>query len=473
MDIVTLARIQFAMTTVFHFFFVPLSIGMAFVVAIMETLYVTKKDEVYKKMAKFWAQILLLSFAVGVVTGIIQEFQFGMNWSDYSRFVGDIFGAPLAVEALLAFFLESTFLGLWIFTWDRVKPAVHALFIWLVGFGSIMSAFWILVANSFMQHPTGYTINNGRAEMTDFGAVISNPQVWYEFSHVIAGAILTGGIVVAGLSAFQLLKKNQLSELTQKIYKKTVRVGLWVTLIGSASVLFAGDLQMKALVEDQPMKFAATEGLYENSGDPAAWTVVAWANEAKKERVFGIEIPYMLSILSYNAPEGAVKGMNEINKELTAKYGEGNYYPPVNTLFWSFRVMAGFGTLMLLVAIVGLIMTRKKKETLYKKNWLLWVLGLMTFAPFLANTSGWLITELGRYPWTVYGLFKIEDSVSPNVSVTSLLISNIIYFLLFAGLGAVMVYLVIRELKKGPEYVDHQQEADSKPSIDPFDGGAF
>ncbi|WP_297078959.1 cytochrome ubiquinol oxidase subunit I, partial [uncultured Enterococcus sp.] len=449
------------------------SIGTVFIVAIMETLYVRTKDETYKKMAKFWAQIMLLSFAVGVVTGIIQEFQFGMNWSDYSRFVGDIFGAPLAVEALLAFFLESTFLGLWMFTWDRVKPGVHALFIWLVGFGSLMSAFWIIVANAFMQHPKGYQIENGRAVMNDFSALLKNPQLWYEFSHVIAAAILTGGIVVAGLSAFRVLKKKDLSAVSEKIYKKSLRVGLVVSLVGSIAVLTAGDFQMKALVEDQPMKFAATEGLYETSGDPASWTLIAWANEAKKERVFGIEVPYMLSILSYHKLSGSVEGMNEINKQLVAEYGDRNYYPPVNTLFWTFRIMAGFGALMFVVSALGLFLTRKKKPVLYEKKWLLWVLGLMTFAPFLANTSGWLVTELGRYPWTVYGLFTIEQSVSPNVSVASLMFSNTVYFLLFAGLGATMVYLVVRELKKGPEYVDHQHAADAKPAIDPFDGGAF
>ena len=209
MDIVTLARIQFAMTTIFHFFFVPFSIGTGVVVAIMETLYVIKKDEKYRRMTKFWGNIFLLSFVVGVVTGIIQEFQFGMNWSDYSRFVGDIFGAPLALEALLAFFLESTFLGLWIFTWDKVSPKLHMTFFWLVTIGSMLSAFWILAANSFMQHPVGYTLNNGRAEMTDFGALLANPQVWYEFLHVITAAIAMGGILIAGMSAFQLLKKDK------------------------------------------------------------------------------------------------------------------------------------------------------------------------------------------------------------------------------------------------------------------------
>ncbi|KAF1304126.1 cytochrome ubiquinol oxidase subunit I [Enterococcus saccharolyticus] len=473
MDIVTLARIQFAMTTIFHFFFVPFSIGTGLVVAIMETLYVIKKNELYKKMAKFWANIFLLSFAVGVVTGLIQEFQFGMNWSEYSRFMGDIFGAPLAVEALLAFFLESTFLGLWMFTWDKVSPKVHNLFIWLVVLGSMMSAFWILVANSFMQHPVGYTINpdNGRAEMTDFVALVSNHKVWYEFSHVITAAIAMGGIVIAGMAAFRLLKKNTLTDLSRTVYTKSMRIGFWVALVGSIAVLGAGDFQMKAMVEDQPMKFAATEGLYEDSGDPAAWTLIAWMDEAKHDRVFGLEIPYMLSILSYNEPTGMVPGMDSVNEDLVAEYGERNYYPPVNTLFWSFRIMAGFGVLMLMVAIVGLFLTRKKKPILYEKSWMLWIVALTTFTPFLANTAGWLVTELGRYPWTAYGLFTIEQSVSPNVSATSLMISNIVYFVLFAGVGSVMAYLVVRLLRKGPDALE-ATEIETQ-TIDPFDGGEF
>ncbi len=304
MDIVTLARFQFAMTTIFHFFFVPFTIGTGFAVAVMETMYVRSKNELYKKMAKFWGNIFLLSFAVGVVTGIIQEFQFGMNWSDYSRFVGDIFGAPLAIEALLAFFMESTFLGLWIFTWDRMKPKVHVIFIWLTAFASILSAFWILAANSFMQHPVGYTLKNGRAEMNDFGALLSNHQVWYEFSHVIAGAITMGGIIIAGLSAFQLLKKSQKAK---DFFKKSLRLGLVISLVGSVAVMTAGDLQMKDLVTQQPMKFAATEGNYKDTGDPAAWTLIAWANEKDHTQAFGVDIPYMLSILAYNKPSGSIK----------------------------------------------------------------------------------------------------------------------------------------------------------------------
>ena len=471
MDIVTLARFQFAMTTIFHYFFVPFSIGMGFVVATLETMYVVKKDDRYKKLAQFWGNIFLLSFAVGVVTGIIQEFQFGMNWSDYSRFVGDIFGAPLAVEALLAFFMESTFLGLWIFTWDKVGKKLHLAFMWLTTGGSMISAFWILAANSFMQHPTGYVIRHGRAEMVDFFALIKNPQVIYEFTHVISAAITMGGIILAGLSAFQLLKKRN----DHDFFKKSMRVGLVITLLGSMSILGTGDMQMKALLNDQPMKFAAMEGDYKDSGDPAAWTVIAWADEAQHKQVFGIQVPYMLSILSYDSLHGSVKGMNSVNKQLVKEHGQKNYYPPVNTLFYSFRIMAGLGALLFLVSVLGLFFTRKKKPILYNNRIMLWILGLMTFTPFIANTAGWLITELGRYPWTVYGLFTIKDSVSPNVSVASLLISNIVYFLIFTALAGTMVYLVVRELRKSPENAEYAilSEDNDKKSTDPFDKEEF
>ena len=472
MSIVSLARFQFAMTTVFHFFFVPFSIGTALAVAIMETTYVVTKKKEYLRMAKFWGNIFLLSFAVGVVTGIIQEFQFGMNWSDYSRFMGDIFGAPLAFEALLAFFMESTFLGLWMFTWGKVGPKLHMTFIWLVTFASAISALWILTANSFMQHPAGYAIKNGHAVMTSFGALLANPQVWFEFGHVIAGTIVTGGIIIAGLAAFQLLNKHAGET---HFYRKSLRLGLVLALIGSVLVIFAGDQQMKYLINEQPMKFAATEGVYDTTSNHASWSVIDWSNEKAHKNDFSLDIPDMLSILAYGKTTGSVKGMNQINQELQRKYGkQNNYYPPVNTLFWSFRIMAGFGTLMLLVSALGLFFTRKKKATLYNHRWMLWILGLCTFAPFLANTAGWLVTELGRYPWTVYGLFTIQKSVSPNVSVASLLTTNIVYFLLFTFIAITMISLVRRELKKGPDYEEKQAAADKKANkVDPFDKEAF
>ncbi len=471
MTIVSLARFQFAMTTIFHFFFVPFSIGTALAVAIMETIYVTTKSKTYLRMARFWGNIFLLSFAVGVVTGIIQEFQFGMNWSDYSRFMGDIFGAPLAIEALLAFFMESTFLGLWMFTWKMVKPWLHVVFMWLVTIASMLSAFWIIVANAFMQHPSGYKISGGRAVMASFPKLTSNSQAWYECSHTLAGAIVMGGMIVAGLSAFQLLKKN-LKEI--KFFKKSMRLGLLITLVGSLGVIGAGDLQMRALVHDQPMKFAATEGETKNTGSPAAWKVIDFYSPKTHKNKFSIEIPYILSILSYHKPSGSVEGMDSVNKHLEKKYGDQNhYYPPVNTVFWSFHIMAIFGFVMFAVSILGLLFTRKKSQLLYRHKWMLWIVALCTFVPFMTNTAGWLVTELGRYPWTVYGLFTIKQSVSPSVSVSSLLTSNIIYFLLFSSLAIVMVVLIIRELKIGPEKDNELIKKVKSKDEDPFNKGAF
>lgn len=474
MDILSLARFQFGMTTIFHFFFVPFTIGTGLVVAIMETMYVRTKDKMYLRMTKFWGNIFLLSFAVGVVTGIIQEFQFGMNWSDYSRFMGDIFGAPLAIEALLAFFMESTFLGLWMFTWKTVKPWLHVVFIWLVTVASMLSAFWIITANAFMQHPTGYAIKGGRAVMTSFPKLIANTQAWYEFSHVIAGAIAMGGFLIAGMAAFKLLNKG----LKEKhFFQRSLKVGLVVALAGSIAVFIAGDLQMQALIEDQPMKFAATEGEKEDTGSPAAWKLVDFMDTKTHKDKFSIKIPYILSILSYHKLFGSVEGMDSVNKKLQAKYGDqNNYYPPVNTLFWSFHLMALFGGAMLAVALLGLFFARKKSQLLFRQKWMLWIVGLFTFVPFITNTSGWLVTELGRYPWTVYGLFTIKDSVSPNVSVASLLTSNIVYFLLFSFLAVVMVALVVKELKKGP--LDENDESlqaplSSNKEVDPFNKEAF
>lgn len=462
MNVVDLSRFQFGMTTIFHFFFVPFSIGTALVVSIMETLYVVKKDEKYKKMAQFWGKIFLLSFAVGVVTGIIQEFQFGMNWSEYSRFVGDTFGVPLAIEALLAFFMESTFLGLWMFTWKKVKKGLHLTFMWLTTIGSILSAFWILTANAFMQHPTGYKVVGGHAQMISFKALVMNPQVWFEFLHVMAAAILMGGVIIAGLSAFQGLKK---AVKDCEFYRSSMRIGFWVALIGSIGTLAVGDLQTRYLIHEQPMKFAATEGVYETTKSPAPWAVLGWANEKEHKEEFSIDIPYMLSILSYHKLSGSVQGMNETNKELQAKYGkENDYYLPTNLLFYSFRIMCGIAGLILLVSIVGLFFTRRKKGSIFKHRWMLWIVGLCTFVPFIGNTVGWLITEEGRYPWTVYGLFTIKDSVSPTATVGSLLTSNIVYFVVFACLSAVMVYLVVKTLNQGP---DDSSNDDSE--IDPFD----
>ncbi len=479
MDIVSLARFQFAMTTVYHFFFVPFSIGTAFAIAVMESIYVHTKNDVYKKMARFWGNIFLLSFAVGVVTGLIQEFQFGMNWSDYSRFMGDIFGAPLAFEALLSFFMESTFIGLWTFTWNKVKPGLHAFFIWMTSIGSLTSALWILTANSFMQNPVGYTIKDGRAEMTNFFALLKNPQLWFEYGHVVFAALMMGGVIVAGLTGFQMLKakKQAVSDETKKVYKTSMRFGMCIALIFSVLTIAVGHAQMQYLIKEQPMKFAATEAVYKTTKSPAGLALFGVADQKTHQLKGSVEIPGMLSFMSYNKFSGSIKGMDQINKDLTKKYGKYiaghrvNYYPPVNTMFWSFRIMVGIGMWVALVSIVTLFLTRKQKETLYNHKWMLWVVALTTFVPFIGNSVGWFVTEFGRYPWTVYGLFTIQQSVSPTVSVASLLTSNIVYFILFTTLAIVMVYLVVKELRKDPANLDNPQLLEKV--LDPFDKGAF
>lgn len=467
MDPLFLARVQFAATTIFHFFFVPLSIGLVFMVAIMETMYVVKKNELYKKMAKFWGHLFLINFAVGVVTGIIQEFQFGMNWSDYSRFVGDVFGAPLAIEALLAFFMESTFIGLWIFGWDRLSKKVHLACIWLVSFGTTLSAIWILTANSFMQVPVGFAMKNGRAEMNDFLALITNGQLLVEFPHVFTGALCTAAFFVAGICGYNLLKKRHIA-----FYKKSMKLAIIIGLIGSIGVALTGHTQAQYLVKTQPMKMAAAEGIWKDTADPAPWSLFALIDTKKQENKFELNIPYALSFLSYSKFEGSLKGMETLQKEYTEKYdsivGEGtNYIPPVKTTYWSFRLMVGFGAAMILLSIIGLILW-KRDRLVASSTFLKFLVPAIAF-PYLANTFGWLMTEIGRQPWSVFGLMTTADAVSPNVPAGMVLFSTIIYLVVFTILLGVMVYLIIREIKKGPEEV---QGIDDKLSTDPFKVGA-
>ncbi|MDR2660652.1 MAG: cytochrome ubiquinol oxidase subunit I [Lactobacillaceae bacterium] len=472
-SVLDLSRFQFAMTTIFHFFFVPLSIGLGTIVAIMETLYVVKKDNVYKKMAKFWGKIFLLSFAVGVPTGIIQEFQFGMNWSDYSRYVGDIFGAPLAVEALVAFFAESTFIGLWMFTWDRFKPVVHMIFIWVTAFASAISALWILAANSFMQNPVAYAVNHGmkRVELTDFFQLLKNPQLWYEFPHVILGAFVTAAFVVIGMSAFRLLKSEKIGVNLTTFYRKSLTIAAVVGLVSVLGSVVSGDQQTLFLSKQQPMKFAAMEGVDNtiNSADrkdkALPWTLVGVWNSKTNKFIGKLEIPYALSVLeNHSINGGKVKGMNQLNTELKEKYGNKSkdYYVPVNTLFYSFRIMAFGGGLLLILAAVSLYWNRKKSDQILKYKWFLWILGITTFIPFVINSAGWLVTELGRYPWTVYGLFTIADSVSPSATVTSLLFTNIVFLLSFGLLGILMIIFSRNVLHAGPDEANYETVAKAK-----------
>ncbi|WP_369899562.1 cytochrome ubiquinol oxidase subunit I [Bacillus manliponensis] len=458
MDVLELSRIQFAATTIFHYFFVPLSIGLAFIIALMQTMYVVKGQEIYKKMTKFWAQLFLVNFAVGVVTGILQEFQFGMNWSTYSRFVGDVFGPSLAIEGLLAFFIESTFLGLWVFGWDKLPKRIHLLCIWLLSLGTMLSSFWILTASAFMHAPVGYEIVDGRAQMNDFLAIIQNPQLWVQFPHTITAAMATGAFFIAGVSAWKIGKKQETA-----MFKKSFRISIIVGTISTALVLFFGHAQAQHLIQSQPMKMAAAEALWNTSEDPAPFTVVANIDPETKSNSFEIQIPYLLSVLSYDKFSGQVEGMNQLQAEYEAKYGPGDYIPPVRTMFWSFRAMVMSGTFMLILGAYGWFLSRKNRLTekpLYLK--------LMVYAialPFIGNTVGWIMTEMGRQPWVVFGVMKTEDAVSPNVTFGEVLFSLISFSSLYLILGGICVYLFVRIIKG---HANKKAKKDYQ-SHDPFD----
>ncbi|ARK26151.1 cytochrome ubiquinol oxidase subunit I [Sporosarcina sp. P37] len=460
MEEVLLARIQFASTTLFHFIFVPLSIGLALIIAIMQTMYVVKKDEMYLKMTKFWSVFFLINFAIGVVTGIIQEFQFGMNWSAYSRFVGDIFGAPLAVEALLAFFLESTFIGIWIFGWNKLPKKLHLACIWLVSIGTIMSAFWILAANSFMQNPTGYVLQKGRAEMNDFIAVLTNEKLWVAFPHTVFGSFATGAFFVVGVSAWYLIKKRKV-----EFFKKSLAISLVVGMLSGLGIAFSGHSQAQYLMHEQPMKMAAAEGLWEDSGDPAAWTLFAKIDVENRETTGRIDIPYMLSYLTYSEFKGKVQGMNALEQQMIEKHGEGSYIPPVKTTFWSFRIMVVTGGTLLGLAALGLLLMYRKKIT--ESVWFLRLLIAGIFLPFIGNSFGWIMSEMGRQPWVVNGLMKTADGISPNVSAGQILFSLISFSAIYTILGIIMVVLFVKFIQRGPE----ERPVKDVSATDPFETG--
>jgi cytochrome d ubiquinol oxidase subunit I len=437
MDALALARWQFAITTIFHFFFVPLTLGLSIFVALLETKYVRSGDEMYKKMAKFWGTIFLINFAIGVVTGIVQEFQFGLNWSEYSRFMGDIFGAPLAIEALLAFYMESTFIGMWIFGWDKLSKKTHLAAAWLVAIGSNVSALWILIANSFMQHPVGYAIEGGRATMQDFFALMGNPNVWYQFPHVLSAGITMAGFVVMGFSAWHLLRKHDVT-----IFRPSFRWAAIYALVGSLLVGVIGHFQGQFLVREQPMKMAAAEALWENE-QPAGFSIVSGINEGAQENSFELKVPGALSFLSYNNFTGEVKGLKDLQAEAVAQYGEGNYIPPVTLNFWSFRIMVGAGSLMFLLALLAVIWSDGKREIDSKAGFLKALL-FAPALPYLAATFGWVMAETGRWPWIVFGLQKIENAVSPNVPAWNVVFSLLVLGLLYGVLTVVAVKLGLK-----------------------------
>lgn len=453
LDELLLARLQFCITTVYHFFFVPLTLGLSIFVALLETRYVQTGDEKYKHQTQFWGKLFLINFAMGVVTGIVQEFQFGLNWSDYSRFVGDIFGAPLAVEALLAFFLESTFLGVWIFGWERLSRRLHAAAIWLVAIGSNLSALWILIANSFMQHPVGYTLRNGRVEMTDFFALLTNSNIFSQYPHVLASGIATAGFFVLGISAYRLWRRSG----DQDFFNQSFRWAATYALLGSLAVIPIGHAQTQHVIQTQPMKMAAAEALW-NSEDPAGLSLFTWGDEAGRRDIFAIRVPVLLSYLAYGSPVGQVEGINDLQAQYERQYGPGDYVPPVAVSYWSFRLMVGAGFAMLALAAAAILLLWRRQ--LQRFAYTLPVFTAALFLPYLANSTGWLLTEIGRQPWIVFGLMKTADGVSPTVSFGMVLFSLAAFTLLYGALIVADVYLLVKySVGEGTEAVEAEPMA--------------
>jgi cytochrome d ubiquinol oxidase subunit I len=432
MDVVFLSRLQFAAATMFHFLFVPLTLGLSILVAYMETKYARTGDETYLSMTKFWGKLMLINFALGVVTGITLEFQFGTNWSRYSAYVGDIFGSILAIEATTSFFLESTLIGVWVFGWQKLSRKAHATVMWLVALAGNLSGLWILIANGWMQHPVGYVIKNGRAELDNFLAVVTNKFAILEFLHTISGAYVLSAFFVMGVSAYHLLKKNQI-----EFFTRSFRIALVFGLASSIFVAAIGDTHGVHVTQVQPAKLAAMESHWETSkGAPIH--LFAIPDEKNERNLIEIgSIPYMLSFLGYHDINAEVKGLKDFPKDER---------PPVWPVFISFRGMVGLGVLFILLTVVGWFKRNRLLESpLYLKA--------MMFAiplPYIAIEMGWIVAEVGRQPWIVYGVMRTSDAVSP-ISTPQVFASLIAFILVYGFLGAIGFYLIFKNAKKGPK----------------------
>ncbi|MGO2659420.1 cytochrome ubiquinol oxidase subunit I [Mycetocola reblochoni] len=457
LDPLLLSRWQFGLTTIYHFLFVPITIGMATTVAIFQTAWVRTGQLRYLQITQFLGKLFLINFAMGVVTGIVQEFQFGMNWSDYSRFVGDVFGAPLAFEGLLAFFLEATFIGLWIFGWDKLSPKVHLITIWGVVVGTMLSAYFILAANAFMQNPVGYEFNaeSGRAELTSIGEVLTNPVVLAAFPHTIFACFMVSAGLIITVAAWHLARNQHLDTM-----RPMLKTGLWMMVVSFALTFLSGDQLSIVMVETQPMKMAAAEAAFNTvTGRDASFSIFTLGTPDGSSELFSLRIPYLLSLLSTHSLDGTVEGINDLQAQYQAVYGPGDYTPIIWVTYWSFRWMIGLGAAHFLVAVAGLWLTRKGRMPTQK--WV-WKIAIWAFPlSLLAMSVGWTFTEMGRQPWLVFGLLRTEDGVSPNVTGLEVLISLVLFTLLYAALAVVEFVLIKKAAQKGP--------ADA-PAIDPERG---
>jgi cytochrome d ubiquinol oxidase subunit I len=419
----------------FHWIFVPLTLGLSIMTAYMETRYVVSGDEMYLRMTKFWGKLFLINFALGIVTGITMEFQFGMNWAEYSKYVGDIFGAPLAIEATMAFFLESVFIGLWIFGWNKISKKAHAVSIWLVALATNLSALWILLANGWMQHPVGYVLRNNRAEMVDFGAFLTNPYGWIKFGHTLTSGYVVAAFFVMGVSAYHLLKKNQLD-----FFKRSFTIAAVFGLAATIAVAVIGDFHAVEVAKTQPTKFAAMESIWETQKNVGYNLFIIPDTENECNSLEGPCVPNMLSYLAFHNADAEIKGLKAFPKEDR---------PPVLPTFWSFKIMLLLGVVLLVMSLLAVIYA--KRGTLERHRLFLTIMLFSIPLPYIAGQLGWIVAEVGRQPWIVYGVMRTTHAVSQSISPLQVYASLLGFTLLYGGLGLVDIYLLSKFSKKGPD----------------------
>jgi len=464
-----LDRWQFATTILFHYLFVPLTIGLGLLVAVMQTLAYRRHDATWDHLARFFGRLFLINFAIGVVTGIVQEFQFGTNWSTFSIFVGNIFGAPLAIEGLLAFFLESTFLGLWIFGRHRLSPRLHLMSIWMVATGSMLSALFILMANAWMQHPVGYRLvdHGHKAVLTNFWLLFENSTLIEEFLHTLCAAFLTGGMFLLGIAAWKVLRDQD-----KEAFLRVAKLAAIFSFATAILVIGTGDAQARLMDEQQPMKMAAAEALYHTTGS-APFSILTIGNVSGVP-ILQIRIPDALSLIADLDLHGTVSGIDNLQAADVRKYGPGSYVPVIWVTYWSFRFMVGLGFLMLAVSGWAYILARYKWLDRRRWRWFLWLTTACTAAPFLANSFGWIFTEMGRQPWIVYDLLKTDQANSPTVGAVSVALTLGLFVALYTVLGVIDSMLMLRFIRR--PLVEPQANAggggpDDGPGEDGGEGG--
>ncbi len=441
---VDLARAQFATTSIYHFLFVPLTLGLAPLVAVMQTIWHRKHDDAWLRLTRFFGTLLLINFAIGVATGLVQEFQFGMNWSVYSNFVGGVFGAPLAIEGLAAFMLEATFLGLWIFGWDRLSPRVHLATIWLAAAGTWLSAYFILVANSWMQHPVAYKLVDGKAQLTSVGGLLSNEFALIAYLHTILAGLIFGSILMFGVACWHMLRGRNV-----ELFRRAAKLALIVAVPATLVQLSVGNRFGEAVTAQQSMKIAASEAQW-NTCQPCGFSLFQIGGFSAQDPTpsFSITIPRLLSWMGTGSFDGKVEGLNQLQAQEAKKYGPGNYMPHVELMYWSMRVMAMLGVFMFLVAAVGAWLYRKRR--LEKARLFLWTAVITIAAPYVAAIFGWIVTEMGRQPWIVQGLLKTSQANSPNVSTAAIVASLTVFLALYTTLGVVDFVLMRRYARLDP-----------------------